>query len=334
MKGIHLSDMRTFRSCRRLWNYTSPLRKNLEPNAEKHYLWTGKAIHYALSVYYAGKNSNPEDLMNGFDSFLETNPPNLADGADENEQICLASGVLNHYGMWSPSHNDFEIIMPEVNIAVPLGDDTYYTGQSDCLVKKKEGNYWLLEHKTCSRFPDYDLLVMDDQAAAYVWGCTMDPRFEGMIPKGVIFNFLRKKIPYRPELTSRGKLSQRANMDTSYEIYLNAIEENGEDPKDYTEFLLMLRQKKNEDFFRRMPILVNQQRLKSFEQDFLGCMKDMLNDPRIYPTSEWYGFSKCYSCPFKMPCKMESSGSNPQGLLETDFHLREEAYTFFGEDNL
>src|SRR4051812_5729556 len=53
---IHASDRGTFKSCRRRWDWSSPMRNNLAPKPEEHGvvmpLWFGSGIHWALRHYY------------------------------------------------------------------------------------------------------------------------------------------------------------------------------------------------------------------------------------------------------------------------------------------
>lgn len=53
---IHASDRGTFKSCRRKWDWSSPMRNNLAPKPEEHGismpLWFGSGIHWALKHYY------------------------------------------------------------------------------------------------------------------------------------------------------------------------------------------------------------------------------------------------------------------------------------------
>lgn len=53
---IHASDRGSFKSCRRKWDWSSPMRMNLTPKPEEHGivfpLWFGSGIHWALKHYY------------------------------------------------------------------------------------------------------------------------------------------------------------------------------------------------------------------------------------------------------------------------------------------
>jgi hypothetical protein len=53
---IHASDRGTFKRCRRLWEWSSPIKQNLVPNVGQEginiNLWFGTGIHHALAQYY------------------------------------------------------------------------------------------------------------------------------------------------------------------------------------------------------------------------------------------------------------------------------------------
>jgi PD-(D/E)XK nuclease superfamily len=53
---IHGSDRGAFKSCRRRWDWSSPMRQNLVPRVSEHApympLWFGSGVHWALKHYY------------------------------------------------------------------------------------------------------------------------------------------------------------------------------------------------------------------------------------------------------------------------------------------
>jgi hypothetical protein len=53
---IHASDRGTFKKCRRKWDWSSPMRNNLQPKVEMQGIyfptWFGSGVHYALAQYY------------------------------------------------------------------------------------------------------------------------------------------------------------------------------------------------------------------------------------------------------------------------------------------
>jgi PD-(D/E)XK nuclease superfamily protein len=53
---IHASDRGTFKKCRRKWDWSSPMRNNLQPRVDMQGvympLWFGSGVHYALAQYY------------------------------------------------------------------------------------------------------------------------------------------------------------------------------------------------------------------------------------------------------------------------------------------
>lgn len=49
---VHVTDMVTFQTCRYRWDYSSPLRHNLQPRTPNKHLWLGTGLHHALAAYY------------------------------------------------------------------------------------------------------------------------------------------------------------------------------------------------------------------------------------------------------------------------------------------
>ena len=70
---IHISDMRTFKTCRQRWDYSSLLRRGWSHEAPQKHLWLGSTIHDALEVFYTPGEDyrNPDKLFETFESIVE-----------------------------------------------------------------------------------------------------------------------------------------------------------------------------------------------------------------------------------------------------------------------
>lgn len=325
---IHISDIRTFKDCRVKWKLTSPLGYHLEPKVQRKALWLGSGVHYALGKYYGGGRAFQE-LMQAWNEWVESEQDRLSgmDGVDREDMegsIALGGNMLRHYYVWAQEHDNFEVVASEVRIRVPLpelGDDVFFVGTTDGLVKLPDGSYWLLEHKTAARLPEYRVLALDDQGPAYVWGVSQDPTFQGVRPKGVLFNFLVKKHTEEPNHLKNGELSKAKSVKVSAELYRYYIRKYGMDPEPYAGILDCL--DRNESYFRRDPLIVTDARLEHMQRNLMHVAGDMLHDPMIYPSQNWSWF-KCKICPFSMVCTLMLNGADINPLLRANFKKRPE----------
>jgi hypothetical protein len=118
MGEVHITDMLSFKTCRRKWNWSSRLRMNLEPVTPHAPFLTGRAVHYALERRYR----DGVGYEQAFEEFLsvESIPP----GAVEHVQLAL--GMMRHYDRWAKrqrgrwSDNSLEFIDMEHKFKIPI----------------------------------------------------------------------------------------------------------------------------------------------------------------------------------------------------------------------
>ena len=339
---LHVSDVRSFMECRQRWQFSSVLRLSLESQVPNRHLWLGRAIHYALAAYYGSVDRDPMALMLAYRNWCTKESDRLhaiPDMAQEwfqemEEAIALGEGMLTHYLRWAPGHDDFRVVMPEVQFRIPVPElglidydadiehKVYFAGTCDGVIQDSDGKYWLIEHKTAASFPkDLGALYWDLQCSAYVWATKKDPRFVDMPIQGIIYNFLRKKEPTIPRVLKDGMLSQAANIDTTYEVYMAELVRTNQPAILYGEVLNRLRTLPNQ-FFTRAKIQHQGNELAIFERNLIAVGREM-TDPRtaIYPNPGMLGW-KCSGCPFRDPCILVHTGNDPSYLLQHAYRKR------------
>jgi len=322
---VHISDVIAWLFCRPKWDFSSPLRQNLTPKEPNKHLWLGSVIHYALAAYYGtpleGTTRPKSYLVDAFDSealrtlrvlkgILGEIPEDLM------EYAALGHGMMNHYGLWAPNYDTFDVLMPEVKLHVAM-DGWDFKGQTDGLIKDDEGRLWLLEHKTSSRIPPLDAVSRAWQGMAYVWAARADPEIRAIgHVVGIMYNFLYKYVPVAPKLVYGGtQLSRRANHRITPEMYLEYARIEGFDPEDYLDFVVKLKQ---DVFFRRYHLRPSQAKLELFEKNLKAAVHDMLNDPAIYPQDSLY---QCRGCPFQPLCSLQCDGLDLAGAIQDQYKL-------------
>jgi len=243
----------------------------------------------------------------------------------------LGKGMLSNYVLWARTHDDFDVVMPEVQFSHPMGEyngkEIVFAGTCDGLVKTPDGKHWLLEHKTTAQFETdrkqgFKYLFHDQQCLAYLWATRQDPRFSewGMLPEGVIYTFLRKEVPKPPKLLKSGELSRAKNQKTTYELFRWAMKKYNAPEHAYTEILETLKAQPDKYVARANIHMGGQKRLDMFEEHLRAIVHDMFYG-EIYPNPGMLGFN-CKWCPFFGPCNLSQNGVDPRGVLAADFRKR------------
>lgn len=335
---VHISDVNSFKSCRRKFEYSSRMRQGLEPRRMYAPFFLGRAIHSALEAYHA----TGADPQRALDSFVEISIAEMKmvgtkfyDQSEVDEQIELARAMLYTYVSWTKTYkgeykdSDLKFVAVEKEFDVPihvLGKPTgiHLAGRFDGVVKHiPTDTLWLWETKTTSTFSTFeDFLDRSEQATAY---CLAAEYELGEPIAGVLYNVLRKKAPAVPAINQDGTLSKRKNIDTTAALYLEAVRTQHPDwtrqeiMAVYGDVLNTLLEDGN-TFCKRIPIRKTRDELLNFAREFYQVAREMVNpDTPMYRTENPFG---CKYCPFKAPCSASKSGGDEYGLLEVGFKPR------------
>lgn len=326
---VHITDILSFKQCRRKWNWSSRLRMNLEPSKPHAPFLTGRAVHYAMERRYR----DGVDYDQAFTEFMATEP--MPEGS--REHVDLGYNMMRHYDRWSKrqrgrwSDNSLEFIDMEHKFKIPIRSpsgrndgEVVLAGKFDGVIRDLTNDeYWLWEVKTARSISDrVATLDIDEQTSAYLLAAG---RVLGVPVRGVLYTILKKKLPKAPVPLKNGTLSKALHKDITLDSYLQGIYDyHGYDmPRaaveaEYGEVLGELVRQPNE-FFLRIPVYRSELELAAAEEDIYYAGQEMLNDPPIYLHAGWH----CRFCYFKDPCLLYHT---PQRDVElaTRYHLREE----------
>lgn len=340
-KSIHISDIRTFRSCRRKWQWSSPLHRNLESTVPYAPFFTGRAIHHALEMYYT-TGELPIDAVQKFIISERDEWEKLGDlWAQEEvifgEQVNLIEGLLGHYTLWVQqdqkkySDRNLEFIALEQEFDVPfpvppgcVDPQLRLGGRFDGIVRHREtGEYWIWETKTTRSIQELvKSLDNDEQCGTYMYAAS---QMFGHPIVGVLYNIMRKKVPTEPAMLASGLFSQNKSIDTTAFHYVQCIRDEYPNVSDefilesYSNFLAQLLPNEQK-FFVRWPVYRSKYMIDMLMEGLYHTAIEMVDpDTKLYPAPSWLG---CNFCPFKGPCLAMNAGIDQEVLLEAEYQVR------------
>lgn len=339
---IHISDIRSFRSCRRKWHWSSRLGRNLEPAIPYAPFFTGKAIHAALEFYYVDK-VRPEDTI---DEYLSTEEEYLArldnlwpmERKKLDDEIHKVRSLIDHYFLWQENDElayadrNLEFLEMErkweVPIDIPVAGKTVHAilaGRFDGYIRHKPtGRHYVFETKTARSVDSFThTIATDQQCTLYQWGA--GKVYDDVPITGTLFNIMSKSQPKRADITKNGKMSRNKRISTTWFHYVRALREDlglddAQIKADYGEFLTVLKQNTGK-FFRRHPVERSKHQMEAAVSGLIETASEMLDpDIPLYASPSWMN---CNFCLFKGPCIAKDMGGNYNQLLEHEFNLRE-----------
>lgn len=352
---IRTSDRGNFKRCRQQWDFSSKMRQDYEPIVNAPYFDFGSAFHAAMQTYYDPKRWTEDreivalEALAAFHSLcaeqkkqvLTIRSGGLAIEVEQdfNERRTLGEGMLKHYFKWAPNNDRFTPVKAEIEFEVPIpvyhdgvrpwpigfasnlgGNLTFhghlvvYQGRLDLIVVDAFGDFWIIDHKTAAALKDISWLTLDDQVTSYCWAMQQ----LGVKTRGFLYSETAKRFPDEPIVLKNGELSRNKQQDTTYEVYLAALQKGGYDLTAYGDFLEYLKDNPKQ-FIRRTPIYRSEKELEAQGRRIFLEAIDMLNDPSIYPNpSAW----NCNGCFYRQPCTATQDGSDVQFLLDNLYKKR------------
>jgi len=207
----------------------------------------------------------------------------------------------------------------ECFVETELADDLNLIGYLDKVGVDQDKRRWIMDHKFVKSIPTIEDLMTEIQMLIYVWA------WNRMHPDrpidGIIWDFVRTKVPSTPDLLKNGSLSQRKDIDTTYEHYLATIILYGLDPKDYVELLQKLKDKKNTFFTRHKFPTPSDEMMKVILGDFRTSALMIKYSEGICPRSP--NQFNCAGCDYKEICMAEVRGHDTKFIKKKYYTKRE-----------
>lgn len=337
--SIHTSDRILYKRCRRKWDYSSHLRKNLEPSGSfSPHLWFGTGIHFALEDFHGyNKFKSP---VNAFQAYYDCFNRETELDMDCETLATIAPGMLSYYQYeWLPLRKPFktlwingvpqlevEILLDLPQISEIIGRPVHYSMRLDRVVEDDLGRLWVMDYKTAKAF-DTGKLETDPQISAYCWGAEL---YYGREIEGMVYLQMKKTIVEDPKILKNGSVSVDKSQNTNFYRYrdmlnfkysLEDIPEKNQECLDY----LLKQESELGDTIIRYDLVRRTQFAKEKEYELIKMeILEMLNpDIPIYinPTRDCYN-----DCSFRPICMAQNDGYDFQFILENNYQTRKGEY--------
>lgn len=327
------SEIVSYLRCRRKWWYGN--KKRMSPIRGSSTMYMGTMIHELL---HALRISMPAvDMLKQLEKEAE-DKYRAAFGfgwsPTEREywwdQATLARAIvdyyLEHWGIQCPENVFGGVsLYSEQTFAVPIpGTDVELIGTMDAVLDV-DSMLWVMDHKTHkhSKFRKREEIITDWQFLAYTWAAR---KLFGKNVTGIVYDGIWQSVPPSefPILKS-GQLSKswaRVKVFPPYR-YAQAVQQYCEtqaERKKYWETLQKLTHlyaSDNTPYHCREWVDIGSRRLKEFERKLVCVVKEMFDDPFIYPNPQ----GSCWDCSFNDLCGAESAGDKHlfEQLVENNY---------------
>ena len=318
---IHQSTIKAWRRCHRLYHYRYV--EKIQQRVKRIQLMRGTIIGQCLDLVALEREKiNTPGSWRGILSRYGKQYAKLFDEEKEYYGDLLGDieNIVSRYiklyekdGLkyWTSS----KVTTPyELPIEIDLSPGVVFRGHIDKMPRDKQSRYWVMDHKSHKKIPEAEKRFNDLQLVFYFWAAPLAgyPK-----PSGVLWDYLRTKIPTKPEILKSGELSQRKDIDTDYETYYQEIVKHGLDPAKYHDLLSRLKSEGQIKFFQRVFLPGPSKAL----------VKEIVNDAKItaQEIKHLAGKSKtrtmdnnCPQCEFYKLCTAELRG------LDSDFIRKSE----------
>lgn len=302
------SKVKTFRRCKCAYHnrYVLGLKKRIKSHA----LTVGSVVHHCIEKWSHNKpyktilKKAREEESKMFEEEIE----------EFGSPIDLAEGMMKGY---TETYEVDKCIAVEQKIRLPLIDDIDFIGYVDAIVERDNGE-WLKETKTCKKFPDESIRMSDIQTVMYRWAL---PQIGFNTPRGVVWDYLRKKLPVIPEPLKNGGLSVAQKLDTTHDIYLKALKEHGLDVREYSVMLNRLKEKEN-NFHRRIILPFSKKMEIEVLRDFKETAIEIKNIGHICRARNLT--RDCSWCDFNELCQAQLKNLDEQYIIKKNFTTREQ----------
>lgn len=295
---VDVSEIKTYKSCRRQWLLTSRNRFHLRPIITPSHFALGTIFHESLHMMYMGVQL--DKVM----EFVRTNMSN------DSEVALLAMvpgyyknvlpGDLERYSVLDIEHH-FDFIPTDPSTGEVLDADLHVCGSIDMIVLDPEENaIYGFEHKTCKNFRDSSFMWMDEQPRVYTYALQLYVEEYNAKKYQEWWNRAEKYEQEHPGEKYSEPMPEPATLGG---IYINEVKK-------------LLRDFKYQRTLCKYPA----DDLCNFMRAFFGtccaCHNSVVNNDPGYPSPSYLG---CSMCDYKTICETYMYGNLDKDTVLEEF---------------
>lgn len=317
MFKISHSKAKTGRRCLKAYQYRyiHKLRKRVKSRA----LIVGTLVHSCLENYF--RSGSYTGVIREWKE-KEFNKMFKEEQALHSDIIPLVKTLIRGYiSNWHEL--GMEMLWVEKDFEVEIAPGIWLIGKIDGRSVDSKKRQWLVEHKTCKKMPGEEVRLYDTQVLTY---SSVLPMLGEKPVTGVMWDYVRTKLPAKPELLKSGALSTRKNIDTTPEVYLREIRRHGLDPIGYEEILKDLRAKRDA-FYRQVFLPMKPAMAQGVVMDLVMTAQLLQELEKRYYEDGLDCFARnisrdCSWCDYATLCHAELRGDDTTYIMKHDYIVR------------
>jgi len=159
----------------------------------------------------------------------------------------------------------------EFEFEIKLAPGIMLKGKVDSAARSQDKLVWLVEHKSHKQIPISEFKFTDAQSGLYTLAM---PEVGLPKPDGVCWDYIKTNSPKKPEVLKSGELSKKKSINTTWPVYLSAIEEEDLDPSDYEDVREHL-DGKEADFYIRVFLPISETFINNLKDEAIMTAREM-----------------------------------------------------------
>lgn len=316
---VSYSKIKLARRCLKAYDYK--YLQKLAKRVKSRPLIVGTLVHSCLEMYFKEGHYMPAIRQWREGEFTKMF---AEEQALHKDVIPLTQSLIRGYiSNWKDS--GFTMVWVEKEFRVEIFPGIFLVGKIDGKAKEGKRFTWLVEHKTAKKMPGEEMRIYDTQVILY--DAVLHLIGEEPVT-GVMWDYLRTKLPTKPELLKSGGLSKSMKIDTTEEVYRREILKHGLDPRGYADILEHLREKRDQ-FYRQVKLPISRSMTKSVLDDvvstalLLAALTSIWQNNPDKPTPFTRNLTRdCSWCDFAPLCHAELRGEDTSYMRKHDYIVR------------
>lgn len=309
------SKAKTWRRCPKQFEFKYKM--NLKSKKRARPLELGSFVHELMQWHYDGMDWK-EAWRQGRDQFYGLFEEEREDLGDiPADALRIFTAYLRHY---RDEDQHYHIIDTELDEVITLPNGLRFRMIIDLVVEEPDGGIWLWDHKNVGNFMPVEFMLLDSQLSRYFWGA----QYLGYKPlRGILFNELITKPPTLPKLLKNGKeLEKRKNIRCDYYTYLHEVKRHNLPIKPHKEFLLYLKSKTQDDWFRRTRLPKDAPLTQRMMQELTMTSREIKNAEETDSFPRTPDKSCVWGCDYTGLCQLQLQGADIRPMIKQGFTER------------